>query len=64
MVNAENLAKFLVDELFKLGEDRETEKVGRIQFMIGDYQNEKAGGGMAREPLIRFLAGKLETLNT
>ncbi len=64
MVNAENLAKFLVDELFKLGEEGETENVGRIQFMLGEYKNEKAGGGMAREPLIRFLAGKLETLNT
>jgi hypothetical protein len=61
MVNAENLARFLVDELFKLGE--ETEKVRRIQFMLGDYHNEKAGCGMGRESLIKFFASKLETLN-
>ena len=57
----EELAKFIVDELFALGEYGEPEKVGRIQFMLGNYPDELIGGGMAKDPLIRFISRTLET---
>lgn len=63
MVDTENLAKHLVDELFKLGSEYENECY-RIEFKCGSFQNETSSGGMAREPLIKFLAEKLEILNT
>jgi hypothetical protein len=63
MINAENLAKYLVDELFKLGSEHEHECY-RIAFKCGSFQNETSGGGMAKEPLIRFFTEKLEVINT
>lgn len=54
MLTKEQRITLLVDKLLGLADNPNQEPV-RIQFMVGKYPNEVSSGGMAREPLIRFL---------
>lgn len=56
---ARSLAVYLARELFALGERTGGYPVSRIQFKLGSYGNERDGGGLAEEPLARFLAEAL-----
>lgn len=59
-MNKDELAKRIAKEIFRVG-DRGTEKVYRIQFMLGNIQVERAGGGLGLGPLESVIRRVLHT---
>lgn len=57
------IAQYLVDKFFILGDNHDGKQTNRIQFMVGEYGvDEESSGGMARQPLERFFENKLNDL--
>jgi hypothetical protein len=59
-VDKDKLAKRIAREIFLVG-DEYGEKVHRIQFMLGNVQTERAGGGLGEGPLESVIRRVLHT---
>lgn len=58
-MNTKNIAKHLTDELFKIGDFDQNCKTWRMQFMVGNSNDEYGAGGMCHEVMIRFFENQL-----